>query len=399
MLSAHAYELIDLVARWIHVIAAIMWIGNSLLFNWMDRTLVQEPGMPPGSIGTTWLLHSGAFYHIDKTSLGGRGMPLHVHWFKYQAYTTWVSGVVLLFAVYWIGGRAALEDPSLMVLSHRQAVGVGALIVFGGVFGYEAIQRYVAPRFPRIAELFLALALICAVLMATQMLNGRAAFLHIGAMLASIMAANVALTIVPSQRALVRLVESSGSADPKLSARAKRVSIHNNYFTFPVVVLMVSGHFPSLYAGRAPWAALLVLIISGAVVRHILNIRFQYEAWQPALGMTVFVSILALYALTLSPSAASAPSGAAAPAVVTSADARHIIDRRCAACHSATPTDITFGPAPAGVMFDTPEQIQSRLPRIMERAVVSKTMPPANRTGITDQERAILGQWIQQGAH
>jgi uncharacterized membrane protein len=275
-------------------------------------------------------------------------------------------------------------------------VGVGALIVFGGLFVYEMVQRFVAPRFPKLADLMLALAFICAVLMATQMLNGRAAFLHIGAMLASIMAANVANTIVPSQRELVRSVESSGSADPVVSARAKRVSIHNNYFTFPVVVLMVSGHFPSLYAGRAPWATLLVLVIAGALVRHFLNIRFQYEGWRGALGVTVFASLVALYALT--PARPPAPSADAITTTVTFADARHIIDRRCAACHSATPTDLTFGPAPAGVLFDTPDQIHSRVGRIMERAVVTKTMPPSNRTGITEQEREILGRWIQQGA-
>ncbi len=396
MTSAHIYELADLVARWIHVTAAIMWVGNSLLFNWMDRTLVQEPGMPAGSIGTTWLLHSGAFYHVEKTSLGGRGMPAPLHWFKWQAYTTWITGVVLLFAVYWVGGRAALEDAGRYPLTHGQGVALGVVIVFGGVAFYEAVQRLVAPRWRRVSEALLGAWFIAAVFAATSMLNGRAAFLHIGAMLASIMAANVAFTIVPSQRELVKSVETSGSADPVVSARAKRVSIHNNYFTFPVIVLMVSGHFPSLYAGQAPWASLMILVISGALVRHILNIRFRYAAWRPALGLTAFITVLSLYALTTprSPSVALQET----PFTVTFADARHIIDRRCAACHSTTPTDLTFGPAPAGVVFDTPDQIRARAPRILDRAVVTRTMPPANRTGITNQERAILGRWIEQGA-
>src|SRR4051812_22660832 len=333
--APRVYELVDLIARWIHVIAAIMWVGNSMLYNWMDRTLVKEPGMPPGSIGTTWLLHSGAFYHVEKTSLGGRGMPAPLHWFKWQAYTTWISGFVLLLAVYWVGGRAAMEDPGRFPLTHGQAVGLGVLIVFGGVAFYEMVQRLIAPRLPRVAEALLALWFIAAVFAATGMLNGRAAFLHIGALLASIMASNVANTIVPSQRALVKSVETSGSADPVVSARAKRVSIHNNYFTFPVIVLMVSAHFPSLYAGSFAWATLLVLIISGAAVRHVLNIRFHFMPWRSAMAAVILVSVGALWVLTRPVANASSLGAVSVPAVVSFSDARHIIDRRCAACHSA----------------------------------------------------------------
>jgi uncharacterized membrane protein len=394
VMTPRVYELIDLVARWVHVIAAIMWVGNSMLFNWMDRTLVLEGAMPPGSIGTTWLLHSGAFYHVEKTSLGGRGLPAPLHWFKWQAYTTWLSGLVLMLAVYWIGGRAAMEDSSRAALTHGQATALGAFIVFGGVATYELMQRLVAPRAPRVAEGLLGLAFLAVVFAATGLLNGRAAFLHIGAMLASIMAGNVAMTIVPSQRELVKSVETSGSADPLISARAKRVSIHNNYFTFPVIVLMVSGHFPSLYAGRATWASLLVLVIAGAAVRHILNVRFSFTAWRGALAATLVGAVAALWMLMSLPQTSASPGAAASTGEVSFTDARRIIDRRCAACHSVSPSDLTFDPAPAGVMFDTPEQIRSRMARIRERAVVTRTMPPANRTNITDAERAALGRWI-----
>ncbi len=394
--AARLWELGDLVARWIHVIAGIMWVGNSMLFNWMDRTLVKDGTMPPGSIGSTWLLHSGAFYQVEKTSLGGRGLPSPLHWFKWQAYTTWMSGVALLLAVYWVGGRAALEDPGVAALSHGQAVALGVAIVFGGVAFYELVQRLVAPRAPRVAELVLAAAFVGVVVAATTTLNGRAAFLHVGAMMASIMAGNVFFTIVPSQRELVKAVATSGSADPVISARAKRVSIHNNYFTFPVIVLMVSGHFPALYAGRAPWAMLLVLVIAGAAIRHVLNVRFTFASWRPALAAVLVASVAAI-AMLMSLPLAAVPEVPAAGGVVSFEEARRVIDRRCAACHSATPSDLTFGAAPVGVMFDTPEQIRSRLDRIRERAVVTKTMPPANRTHITESERALLGRWIAAG--
>ena len=231
----------------------------------------------------------------------------------------------------------------------------------------------------------------------TQLLNGRAAFLHVGAMLGTIMAANVVMTIVPSQRALVQSVTAGGGGSAALSARAKRVSIHNNYFTFPVIVLMVIGHFPSVYSNRLSWLLLLVLIAGGAMVRHVLNIRFGFPAWRPALAGTMAATVIALYAI-LSTGSASAAGGTGSAGQVSFAEVRHVIDRRCGSCHSALQTDSSRGPAPGGVMFDRPEQIVALAPRIDERAVITRTMPPSNKTGITDEERGVLERWIRQGA-
>jgi uncharacterized membrane protein len=225
-----------------------------------------------------------------------------------------------------------------------------------------------------------------------QLLNGRAAFLHIGVMLANIMAGNVAMTIVPSQRALVKSVEG-GTVDPALSARAKRVSIHNNYFTFPVIALMLSSHFPAIYGSPYNVELLLVIVATGVIVRHVLNVRWTFPSWKPALTVSIAASILIIWGfVNFGTSRVAAPvAGASGP--VTFADARHIIDRRCAVCHSERPTDSTFGRMPAGVAFDTPEQIIARAPRIRERAYVTSTMPPGNKTGITQTERAVLGAW------
>jgi uncharacterized membrane protein len=219
-------------------------------------------------------------------------------------------------------------------------------------------------------------------------------------MLASIMAGNVAMTIVPSQRELVKSVAGEGRADPAISARAKRVSINNNYITFPVIALMVSAHFPSLYSHRSSWAVLLVIVAAGALVRHFMNVRFTTPAWRPALAATVVAAAAALYALLSTDARAGTPDTAAAdlPAVAAFADARHVIDRRCGACHSMQPSDSTFGVAPAGVAFDLPEQIEAHAARIRERAVVTRTMPPANKTQMTERERALLGRWVEQGA-
>ena len=207
------------------------------------------------------------------------------------------------------------------------------------------------------------------------------------------------LTIVPSQRELVASVGGRG-ADPAISARAKRVSIHNNYFTFPVIALMVSSHFPMIYGQRWSWALLLVITAAGVLVRHLLNIRFTFAAWKPALGATMLAAAAGMYGLaTLGRRAGVEPAtDAAVPSMVTFADARHVIDRRCAVCHSAQPVDSSLGVTPAGVMFDTPDQIVARASRIQERAVVTRTMPPGNKTHISDVERAILARWIAAGA-
>jgi uncharacterized membrane protein len=261
------------------------------------------------------------------------------------------------------------------------------------------MQRLAAPRAPTLAMIVWGVGLVAISIALTQLLSGRAAFLHVGAMLGSIMAGNVAMTIVPSLRELeASVAEGRGAAaSAELSARAKRVSIHNNYFTFPVIVLMVSNHFPSVYGHSLNWLLLLVLCVAGAAVRHVLNLRWTYGQWKPALAGVIAASVAFLYVLmhvTFTPT-----SKVAAPSTgpVSFADARHVIDRRCVVCHSSNPSDLTFGRAPGGVAFDTPDQIVARAARIRERAIVTRTMPPANKTNITDGERAILARWIAQG--
>ena len=403
-MSGAAIELADLVARWIHVIAAIMWTGNSMLFNWLDRNLrpaTPETSGSPGSKGTLgniWLLHSGAFYFVEKTLLGGQPLPRPLHWFKWQAYTTWWSGLALLVGVYYFGGRATLADVTVAPLSHRMAVLVASGAIVGGWALYESMQRFVAPRASRVAVTIWITGLTVIAIALTRLLSGRAAFLHVGAMLGTIMAANVVFTIVPSQRELVASVSEGRGADPAVSARAKRVSIHNNYFTFPVIVLMLISHFPAVYGSRLNWLLLLVLIAEGATVRHVLNLRFTFPAWRPVLAGTMTASVLALIAILRFGSAASPGGVSDSTAPVSFTDARRVIDRRCAACHSATPSDVSFGVAPGGVMFDTPEQILAHVARIRERAVLTRTMPPGNKTNITEDERAILRRWLAQGA-
>ena len=394
------FEILDLVARWTHVIAAIMWVGNSLLFNWLDRSLVKSSsaGMTEKPAGTIWLLHSGGFYYVEKTLLEGQRMPDRVHWFMWQAYTTMITGSLLLIIVYYAGGRALLEDPSVASLAHWQAVVVGIGAIVTGNLIYDVAQRAIAPRSPKLAVALWMTALATIAIALTQLLSGRAAFLHTGAMLGTIMAGNVGSVIVPSQKELVASVNEGRGTNQLISDRAKRVSIHNNYFTFPVIVLMLSSHFPAVYGNRWNWLVLLILVAGGATVRHVLNLRWTFASWKPALGATIAATVIALCGVLAigRPSTSDLAVDESVPATFESV--RHVIDRRCAVCHSDRPTDLTFGPAPAGVKFDTPQQIMTHAQRIRERAAVLKTMPPANRTGITDSERALLGRWVAAGA-
>jgi len=400
-------ELLDLVARWVHVIAGIMWVGNSMLFNWLDRNL--RARAEPDIYGDIWLLHSGGFYLVEKnkgerSADGARRLPTPLHWFKWQAYTTWLTGAALLLIVYYLGGRALITDPAVRSITTNTGMTIALATVVGGWALYETLWRTLGRRWPAAASALSLILVVAAVVLLTATLSGRAAYLHIGAMLGTIMAGNVALTIMPSQRELVAALGAGREPSQVIADRAKTRSIHNNYITFPVIALMLSAHFPSLYAAGGTRAALplLTLIAGGAAVRHVMNIRFTFARWRPALAVVVVASLTLLkFELGLTPWAgAGTASGenVVVPDVVTFADARRIIDRRCAACHSQTPSDVSLGFMPAGVSYDTPEQIQALAPRIKARAVVARTMPPGNKTRITDTERAILKKWIETGA-
>jgi uncharacterized membrane protein len=400
-MSGEALELLDLIARWVHIVAGIMWVGNSLLFNWLDRNL--RPRADSDVYGDIWLLHSGGFYIVEKNKgerlpNGARRLPAPLHWFKWQAYTTWISGAALLVIVYYLGGRAILVDPSVADISQTlgTVIAVGTIII--GWLAYELIWRTAGNRAPGIAAVVSILLLCAAIWVLMAHLGSRAAYLHVGAMLGTIMAANVAFTIVPSQRDLVDALSAGREPSQEVADRAKHRSIHNNYFTFPVIVLMVSAHFPSLYT-RGGLFPLLTLLAGGAMVRHILNIRFTYRPWKLALAATI-VATVALLAFQVGVGRASRPSLAAGTAlpVATFDEVRSIIDRRCASCHSTNPSDVSLGVTPAGVAFDTPAQIQALAARILERAVTTRTMPPANKTRMTDAEREILARWIESGA-
>ena len=397
-MEATIRELTDLVIRWVHVIAGIMWIGNSLLFNWLDRNLVPPEQPKEGVQGKIWLLHSGAFYEVEKKLLpAGQPYPSKVHWFMFQNLTTWVSGIALLVLVYYMGGATYMVDPSIANISAATAIAIGVGFLVVSWFVYDLLWRPPLGTNTPLAFTISFLLLIATTYGLAQVLSGRAAYMHVGVMLGTLMTANVWLYVVPSQRALVAATKAGEPQDPALSNRAKQRSIHNNYMTFPLLFIMLSSHFPGTYGNQLNWLILAILMVGSAAVRHFMNIRFWYGGWlRAAAGVTLATLALVFFLIARTNSRASTATAGGPVAFTT---ARDVIARRCVSCHSATPTDDLFTIAPAGVAFDTPEQIKSRVDRIRERAIVTKTMPLGNKTAMTEDERALLGQWIDQGAN
>ncbi|MFO0667731.1 MAG: urate hydroxylase PuuD [Polyangiaceae bacterium] len=388
-------ELLDLVLRWLHVIAGIMWVGNSLLFNWLDRNLQKRASKPKEHIGDIWLLHSGAFYEVEKKMLAPGQMPDVLHWFKWQSYTTWLSGISLLIVVYYMGDGAYLVDAGgKYSVDAAKDIGLG-LLAFGFAT-YDIMWRTIGKRAERLAHALTVLLLVAIVFIATHVFSGRAAFIHVGAAIGTFMAGNVFFHIIPSQKELVGATKAGREQDMSYSVRAKQRSIHNNYLTFPLLFLMISNHFPSSYGSSKNAFFLLFIILVGASIRHVLNIRFDFKAWPLAFATVMTIGVVGtgwFFGVRQGKS-----GGGGQVERVAFSRVQLVIRDRCMPCHSEHPTDPTVQTAPNGVMFDTPEQIKAYSDRIKVRAVISKTMPQGNKTGITEEERDLLGKWILGGA-
>ncbi len=384
----------NLLLRWAHFIAGIAWIGSSFYFIWLDRALTKPAHQTPGVEGDLWMVHSGGFYQVEKRRPGPGEVPPVLHWFKWEAMLTWITGIALLILVFYLGS-AYLLDPNVSGIGRGAALalGIGSIVLSWPI--YDGLWRSPLARRPAIATV-ISLALLTAVTaVMCRLLSGRAAFMHIGALLGTIMVANVWQRILPAQQQMLDATRAGRPADFTLGERAKQRSVHNSYITFPLLFIMLSNHFPATYAGPRNWLVLLLLFVAGAAVRHVMIGREARAGWALlpaalALGGAMFLS-------TPRGAAARAP-GAATDSVPSFAAVRLVIAQRCQPCHSQYQTDRTMGRAPAGVTFDTPESIARFAERIRVRAVETRTMPLANKTGITEDERVLLGRWIAAGA-
>ena len=383
---------LDLLTRWLHVIAGIVWIGSSFYFIALDNHLRpprDESERELGIGGETWEIHGGGFYTIKKYLVAPRVLPETLHWFKWEAYTTWLSGFTLLIVLYYLNADTYLIDKSVADLSVAEAVAISIGLLAAGWLVYDLLCRLLGSR-----PFVLATALLGLITLAawgvSHLFSGRATYVQIGAMLGTMMVGNVFFVIIPAHRELVRAKQAGREPDPAANARGKLRSVHNNYLTLPVVFTMLSNHFPFTYGHSYSWLILVVLLVIGAWVRHFFNLRhLGRTVWAIPISAALAIAVLAILIRPQNQSAAGTPA-------VPFAGIARIVDQRCTACHSQHPTKVSA--APRGIKLDTPQEIKAQAAAIEQQAVQTKTMPLGNVTGMTQAERDLLGRWIAQGA-
>lgn len=399
-------EWVSLFIRWFHVIAGVAWIGASFYFIWLDNNLRTPPDWKKqkGIKGDLWAVHGGGFYEVAKYEYGPEVIPDKLHWFKWEAYTTWISGFLLLGLVYYHGAAIYLIDTAVMDLTPGQAIARGLGLIFGGLFIYEAACRSPLGNYPKAFGLLFLVMLMAASYLATHWFSGRGAFIHIGALVGTIMAGNVFFKIMPAQRLMVDAVTNKTPIDPKWGLGAKLRSVHNNYLTLPLLFIMISNHYPMTYQHENAWLVLIAIGIVSAWIRHYFNLK-HIGISRPSILITGAIGMIIIAGLVSMPSApAQSNIEVAVPTEAVELTAQQqqvadVIQLHCANCHSAKPTDDIFVIAPLGLMFDTWEQIEQRAAVIHQRAVITKDMPLMNKTKMTEEERAIIGAWFNNRAN
>jgi len=388
-------EWLNLLIRFAHLITGVAWIGASFYFVWLDNHLEPPPKHKEeqGIKGDLWAIHGGGFYEVAKYKLAPPTMPRHLHWFKWEAYTTWITGFFLLVLMFYVGAESYLIDPRVADLSKVEAIGLGLGSIVLGVGVYEVLVR------TKLKDHSLLLAIILfvyATILAyglTQLFSPRGAYMHMGAIFGTIMAGNVFFGIMPSQRALVKAVEEGNTPDPAYGLNAKVRSTHNTYITLPVLFIMISNHYPITYNHNANWIILMAMVLITAAIRQYFVLR-HFGKQHPSILVASLIVLLVL-----------AYSVAPVKQVLTEDEKRQTVDlnkveqiitQRCSTCHSATASDEVFKVAPGGVIFDDFASMERWAPRIKARSIDVTDMPFMNKTKMTNEERRYLALWINQ---
>lgn len=391
-------EWANLLVRWLHLITGIAWIGSSFYFVWLDNHLKSPADKSnPRISGEVWSVHGGGFYHNQKYLLGPERLPEELHWFKWEAYFTWMSGISMLAIVYWWGAEAYLIDKSVLDISPTIAILSSIALLVGGWLAYDTLCK---TKLVEDGLNFMVLGFVLVVITAfllTKLYSGRGAYIHIGAMLGTIMVANVFFVIIPGQRKMVEAIRAGQAPDPRFGKWGKQRSVHNNYMTLPVLFIMISNHYPMTYGHAQSWAVLAAMIVAGVLIRHFFNLRHKGQVvW--ALPISAAVIIAGLAAVIAPRSQTYVPLKPYTPEQLAFQHIQPIFSERCSGCHAARPTIAGFAAPPAGVMLETPAQIKRWAPRILDVAVINQIMPAGNLTEMTDAERDLIGAWISAGA-
>ena len=395
-MEAYIIEWLNLLGRWLHTITGIAWIGASFYFVWLDNHLLApklSADTQRGVDGEVWSVHGGGFYHAQKYKVAPPELPDTLHWFKWEAYSTWLSGVFLLALMYWYGAEIYLIDPNVAALSKPVAIAVGITSLVVGWVVYDLLCK--SP----LGSNDVALSAIMFVLLALtawglcQLFSGRGAYIHFGAILGTIMVANVFFVIIPGQRDLVNAKKEGRTPDPIHGLRGKQRSVHNTYFTLPVLFVMISNHYALTYGHQYNWLILIVISLAGALIRVYFVARHSGKASLLPLLLAGLLLLTIIIAIMPKANKLAIDSKQVNRAALF-AQVTDIVQQRCASCHATTPTQAGFPAPPKGIVFDQPEDIIKQAVAIHQQTVVTKAMPIGNLTQITPEERALIDQWF-----
>ncbi len=390
--EGHLMEWMNIVVRVMHITFGIAWIGASFYFVFLENALNRTKDVRDELAGNLWAVHGGGFYYLEKYKVAPKKIPKELHWFKYEAYFTWISGFSLLFIVYYFNAHAFLIDKTILDIGPLAAIliGIGSFIIAWVVYDMLCKTSLIkkGPWFALIGFIIL----MGWAYFYNHVFSARAAYMHFGAMIGTLMVGNVFFVIIPSQKAMVKAAKQNKPLNPALGKHAGLRSLHNNYFTLPVLFVMVSNHFPSTFGYKYPWIILMIISLGAAGIKHYLNLKEKGQLSVWIMPVSVLILLSAVF-ITLPPK-----NTAKCSANVTINEVYAIVQKRCTSCHSWKPTDDVLTAPPNGVVYETPADILRLKDKILQRVVITKTMPQNNKTGMTEEERNRIRCWIEQEA-
>lgn len=401
-MEEYFFDVLNFLVRSLHIITGIAWIGASFYFVMLDNSLSKpkkSSDTENGVFGELWAVHGGGFYHSQKYMLGPKNDQLddNLHWSKWEAYTTWISGFFLMAIVYWYGADIYLIDASKVDMTQGTAIAVSLSFMFGGYIIYDILCKSALAKNDLLLGIVIFILVSIAAYALTQIFTGRGAFMTFGAMLGTIMAASVLFVIIPGQKQMVERLRAGQEVDAAPGIAGKQRSVHNTYFTLPVIFVMISNHYAMTYSHEYNWLILIAISMAGALIRIFFVSR--HSPGKPLTGALIAaIAIMIGVIWAMAPKTENVTLDTSAPLVEFSQVAT-IIEQRCTTCHAQKPTQLGFAAAPKGYMYDTPQQIKAQMAQIYQQAVVLKAMPIGNLTGMTDEERQLVSTWYQQNQH
>lgn len=402
-MEAYFIDILNLLLRSLHIITGIAWIGASFYFVMLDSSLTPPRKLEDqerGVLGELWAVHGGGFYHSQKYMAGPRDQPLptNLHWSKWEAYTTWISGMALMAIIYWYGADIYLIDSQVMSLTQPFAIAISIAFIAGGYLVYDFLCRSSLAKNDAVLGGIIFILVAGAAYALTHIFSGRGAFITFGAMLGTAMVANVFFVIIPGQREMVERLRAGDEVDPTPGLRGKQRSVHNTYFTLPVLFTMISNHYAMTYGHQYNWLILIAISLCGALIRVFFVSRHgsgPNKTWAAVSAALILLAVI--YAMA--PKSKPVYAGTSLQSEAVSVDFSKVIsivNERCSSCHAAQPTQAGFVAPPKGITYDTPEQIEAQIKVIYQQSVELRTMPIANLTGMTEEERQTLGRWYTE---